>query len=829
MTSERIVSLSEYHRLPQEALPADFYKRQFELVCNNATLALFIMDERQHCIYMNPAAEILTGYTLPETQGRPLHDVIHHTRPDGRPYPLSECPIDRAFPQNNQEKGEDVFIHKSGYFYPVAYTASPIREGDRVIGTVIEVRDITQEKAAAQREQTLRLEAEAAQQRVETILSSIHDGFYVLDRDWQFTYVNDRYCDMVGMSRSQLLGQNIWQLFPEAVETEAYHRFQQAMTAQTPVQFDYFYTPWQCWHDHRIYPSPSGLTVFLADITERKRVEAELRQKNAILDVINESTPTPIFVKDRQGRIIFANPATLQVLGKSAAEVIGYRDCDFYPNPDDAARVMENDQRIMTSGQMEVVEESPDGVRTFLGMKVPYRNEAGEVIGLIGISNDITERVQFERDREQLLQREQAAREAAEQANRLKDEFLAVLSHELRSPLNPILGWAKLLQTGGLDAAKTRQALATIERNAKLQAELIEDLLDVSRILRGKFSLSVSSVNLVTTIQAALETVRLAAEAKSITLDAQLDATVASISGDATRLQQVVWNLLSNAVKFTPSGGRVQVRLEQIGQGEAGRCASSDWNGGNRNGDKTAAASATTVREPCHPALCRSYVQIVVTDTGKGITPDFLPHVFDYFRQSDSATTRQFGGLGLGLAIVRHLVELHGGTVSAASSGEGQGATFTVKLPLLVQNSSSETLIQPALPASDVPLTGWHILVVDDDPDSREFVAFVLQQAGAEVTTAASAREGLLSLQQCQPDLLLSDIGMPEMDGYQLMQQVRSLPREQGGHIPALALTAYAGELNQQQALQAGFQHHLAKPIDPTQLVEVVAELLRQS
>lgn len=823
MTSERIVSLSEYHRLPQEALPADFYKRQFELVCNNATLALFIMDERQHCVYMNPAAEILTGYSLPETQSRPLHDVIHHTRPDGRPYPLSECPIDRAFPQNNQEKGEDVFIHKSGYFYPVAYTASPIREGDQVIGTVIEVRDITQEKAAAQREQALRLEAEAAQQRVETILSSIHDGFYVLDRDWQFTYVNDRYCDMVGMARSQLLGQNIWQLFPEAVETEAYQRFQQAMTAQTPVQFDYFYTPWQCWHDHRIYPSPSGLTVFLADITERKRVEAELRQKNAILDAINESTPTPIFVKDRQGRIIFANPATLQVLGKSAAEVIGYRDCDFYPNPDDAARVMENDQRIMTSGQMEVVEESPDGVRTFLGMKVPYRNEAGEVIGLIGISNDITERVEFERDREQLLQREQAAREAAEQANRLKDEFLAVLSHELRSPLNPILGWAKLLQTGGLDAAKTQQALATIERNAKLQAELIEDLLDVSRILRGKLSLSVSSVNLVTTIQAALETMRLAAEAKSITLDAQLDATVASISGDATRLQQVVWNLLSNAVKFTPPGGRVQIRLEQIGQGE-------EWIGGSRDRDRdeTAAASTTTVCEPRHPALCRSYAQIVVTDTGKGITPDFLPHVFDYFRQSDSATTRQFGGLGLGLAIVRHLVELHGGTVSAASSGEGQGATFTVKLPLLVQNRSSEILIQTSSPPSDLLLTGWHILVVDDDPDSREFITFVLEQAEAQVTAAASAREGLLLLQQCQPDLLLSDIGMPEMDGYQLMQQVRSLPREQRGHIPALALTAYAGELNQQQALQAGFQQHLAKPIEPNQLVEVIAELLSQ-
>jgi PAS domain S-box-containing protein len=520
------------------------------------------------------------------------------------------------------------------------------------------------------------------------------------------------------------------------------------------------------------------------DITALKQLEADLRQKNAILNVINESTPTPIFVKDRQGKIIFANPATLEVLGKSATEVIGYRDCDLYPSPEDAARVMENDRRIMESEQMEVVEESPDGIRTFLGMKVPYRNEAGEVIGLIGISNDITDRVQIERDRERLLQREQAAREAAENANRLKDEFLAMLSHELRSPLNPILGWSKLLQSRKFDQARTAEALATIERNAKLQSELIEDLLDVSRILQGKLRLNPCPVSLVTTIQAGLETVRLAAEAKSIQIETDLDTKVGLVSGDAARLQQVVWNLLSNAVKFTPNGGKVEVRLE----------------------------------------CTKDHAQITVCDTGKGIDPNFLPHVFEYFRQEDGATTRKFGGLGLGLAIVHHLIELHGGTVQADSLGEGMGATFTVRLPLLPIQSPVNLDCQVSELLLD--LNGVQVLVIDDEIDSREFVAFVLEQAGARVRTAASAGEGLAALMQFKPDVLLSDIGMPDMDGYMLIRQIRTFLPEQGGETLAIALTAYAGDFNQQQAVQAGFQCHLAKPIEPNRLVEAVATLI---
>jgi PAS domain S-box-containing protein len=432
------------------------------------------------------------------------------------------------------------------------------------------------------------------------------------------------------------------------------------------------------------------------------------------------------------------------------------------------------------------------GYRYFLARATPICDEQGQILKWYGTSTDITELKQLEAQRDRSLAQEQRAREAAEQANRIKDEFLAVLSHELRSPLNPILGWTRMLQTGRLDALKTKQALDTIERNAKLQTELIADLLDVSRILQGKLSLTIHPVNLASTIEAAIETVALAAEAKAIQVQTALEA-VGKVSGDSSRLQQVVWNLVSNAVKFTPEGGRVEVGLTRVDN-----CA-----------------------------------QITVTDNGKGITSEFLPHVFDYFRQEDGAITRRFGGLGLGLAIVRHLTELHGGTISATSDGEGQGATFTVKLPLLKHSVENETQKSQRTSAigSEVPLSGIWAIVVDDEPDMREIISFVMEKAGAQVTTVSKGSEVLALLTQAdlgdkQPDLLLSDVGMPEMDGYMLLRQIRALPSEQGGQILAIALTAYAGDFNQQQAMQAGFQWHIAKPVDPDQLIQAIVNLL---
>ncbi|WP_414513355.1 AAA family ATPase [Nostoc sp. PCC 9305] len=391
--------------------------------------------------------------------------------------------------------------------------------------------------------------------------------------------------------------------------------------------------------------------------------------------------------------------------------------------------------------------------------------------------------------RAHLYEAERTARSAAESANRIKDEFLAVLSHELRTPLNPILGWTKLMRTRKLDRATSDRALETIERNAKLQTQLIEDLLDVSRILQGKLNLNFGRINLVSVIEAAIETVRLSAEAKSIQIQTILQSGVGEVLGDANRLQQVIWNILSNAIKFTPIGGQVKIKLEQVG----------------------------------------SQAQVCVTDTGKGIASEFLPYVFDYFRQADGATTRKFGGLGLGLAIVRHLVELHGGTVQAESLGEGQGATFTVRLPCLQDENKKIKDAKdnsPLVAAQSSPLSGLEILVVDDDADMRDFLPFMLEQYGATVTAVASAIEALTALSQSQPNLIISDIGMPEMDGYMLMRQIRSLEPEQGGTIPAIALTAYAGEIDRQQAIAVGFQQHISKPVDPEELVRAIASLV---
>ncbi|WP_234710944.1 PAS domain S-box protein [Nostoc punctiforme] len=431
----------------------------------------------------------------------------------------------------------------------------------------------------------------------------------------------------------------------------------------------------------------------------------------------------------------------------------------------------------------------------------------GKVIGALGLSF-INEQIFHEEDRgfmltlgqqcaqaiarAQLYEAEKTARAQAETANRIKDEFLAVLSHELRTPLNPILGWAKLLRTRNFDEATKIRALETIERNAKLQTQLIGDLLDVSRILQGKVRLNLYAVDLKIAIAGALETVRLAAEAKSIQIQTVLSNDIGKVLGDSDRLQQVMWNLLSNAVKFTPTEGRVEVRLEQVGLD----------------------------------------AQIQVIDTGKGIIPEFLPYVFDYFRQADAKTTRVFGGLGLGLAIVRHLVELHGGTVQAESLGEGQGATFTVRLPLLKNSElrvSSDEASQLELSTDDTLLAGVQILLVDDQADVREFFSFALEQYGATVTAVESAAEALEILMQSKPDILLSDIGMPLMDGYMLLREVRKLPPEQGGQIPAIALTAYAGEINYNQAMAAGFQKHLPKPVDPSELATAIDNIIRNS
>jgi PAS domain S-box-containing protein len=410
------------------------------------------------------------------------------------------------------------------------------------------------------------------------------------------------------------------------------------------------------------------------------------------------------------------------------------------------------------------------------------------------------ERARAEEERDRLLQSEQTAREEAERANRLKDEFLATISHELRTPLNAILGWSQILLSNNFSEPETiKRATETIERNARAQSQLIEDLLDISRIITGKLRLDVRPVDLPGVIMAAVDAARPAAEAKNIRLQTLLDPEAAAISGDPDRLQQVIWNLLSNAIKFTPKEGQVRVRLERVD----------------------------------------SHIEIVVTDTGVGIAPEFLPFVFERFRQSDGSTTRRHGGLGLGLAIVRQLVELHGGTVSVTSAGEGKGSTFTVALPLLAVLREPVSGVESARgatrngssTAAELPqhcppeLSGLRILLVDDEADSRDLLNFVLESCGALVSTAGSAAEALDIMERESFDVVVSDIGMPEEDGYSLIRRIRSLPAERGGSVAAIALTAYARAEDRVQALRSGFQLHIAKPVESTELLAAVANL----
>ncbi|HEX8177188.1 MAG TPA: ATP-binding protein [Pyrinomonadaceae bacterium] len=408
------------------------------------------------------------------------------------------------------------------------------------------------------------------------------------------------------------------------------------------------------------------------------------------------------------------------------------------------------------------------------------------------LSRYINELKHSEEEREKILLREQSARSEAEAANRIKDEFLATLSHELRTPLTAIIGWSGLLRSGDLEGEMKEQALETMERNARVQAQLIDDLLDVSRIVSGKLLLDIKEVQLEKVVESAVDVVRPAAKAKGICITYDREAEKGLVSGDAARLQQIAWNLLSNAIKFTPGGGHVSVSLERAA----------------------------------------SHIKLSVSDTGKGIEPEFLPHVFDRFRQADSTTTRTHGGLGLGLAIVRHLVELHGGTVDVESKGDGQGSTFSATFPLLAASTAAPKA-DPAHQARterasfnpQLKLEGLRVLVVDDEPDTRKVISAVIKKSGAEVRTCASAHEALETLVDWKPDVLMSDIGMPGEDGYSLIRKVRSLSAEKGGHIPAAAFTAYAREEDRERVLAAGFQMHVAKPVGSRELITTIAHL----
>lgn len=632
-----------------------------------------------------------------------------------------------------------------------------------------------------------------ARRRIESILESMTDGFISLDHEWCYVYANQQAEVLLQKSRFELLGHLIWEVFPDLVGSLFEVGLRQAVEQQITVELDEFYPPLNIWFELRIYPTADGLSVYFHNINERKQAEAALRESEAKFRTIADTMPQIVWSTTTDGYHDYFNQRWYDYTGMPYTNDQDWNWKD-YLHPDDYDHAVEVWQHSLKTGEPYEVEyrfrRAEDGVyRWFIGRALPIRDDQGKIIRWFGTCTDIDDQKRLLEQQEQLLKRERAARAESERVNRMKDEFLATLSHELRTPLNAILGWSQLLRKGGLKPEMVEQGMNTIDRNVRMQAQLIEDLLDMSRIISGKIRLDVQRVDLVSVIEAALETVRLAAQAKEIRLQKMLDPLAGIVSGDPARLQQIIWNLLSNAIKFTPKAGRVLVTLERV----------------------------------------RSHVEISVIDTGQGIELEFLPYVFERFRQADGSITRSHGGLGLGLSIVRSLTELHGGTVRAESAGAGNGATFVVALPLVAEaeeltlETGDNTSTDPDTPN----LSGVNVLVVDDELDTRELIKVILEQAQAQVITADSTLQALELLESSKPDVLVSDIGMPEEDGYQFIRKVRLLPQAQGGKIPALALTAYARQEERKLALLSGYQMHLTKPVEPSKLIVSVSSLAR--
>jgi PAS domain S-box-containing protein len=529
-------------------------------------------------------------------------------------------------------------------------------------------------------------------------------------------------------------------------------------------------------------------------VIDRLQRDLEARKASSVVEArlseIVESSDDAIVSKTLDGIITSWNAGARALFGYTAEEAVGQSILLIVPpeRHGEEADILSRLRRGEKINHFETQRLTKDGRRVEISLSVsPIRDSTGTIVGASKIARDITEKKRIEREREHLLDAERNARAEAQRVNQLKDEFLATLSHELRTPLNAIMGWAQLMGMGSMNDDEMKEAGRAIERNARAQKQLIDDLLDMSRIISGKLRLDVQRIEPVTVVEAAIEIIRPSAAVKEIRIEKILDPLAGPVSGDPARLQQVVWNLLSNAVKYTSKGGKIQVRLERV----------------------------------------NSHIELSVSDTGQGIDPDFLPHLFERFRQADASTTRQHGGLGIGLAIVKEIVELHGGTVRAKSAGEGKGATFVVTLPLLILQSESNRF--PPRAWSDAPaemrltdLSGLKILFVDDEPDARGLVKRLLEECGARVTLAESALQGLDAATACEPDVIISDIGMPEVDGYEFLRKLR-MKNDPSAKTPAIALTAFARSEDRTRALRAGYINHVAKPIEPCELLATIA------
>jgi PAS domain S-box-containing protein len=805
------IVVQEITQRKQQAAELAERERQLTTILANTPDVICRYSKDFRYLYISPAAERITGI--------PTHQFIGKTNAElGMPETYTqtwENLITQVLTTAHQQTLEFNFSFSSKIWYFYSIFIPEFAPDGSVESVLVVSRDVTErrqaEESLAKSQDWLQLSQQAGHigafvwdmitgdiiwtQQLEILYGLTPDGFDGTYESWR-QYVHPE--DLVQIEQS---------LQEKRDRSEEWQRDFRIFHGQTG-EIRWIAAKSRFFYDD--FGQPIRMIGVNLDISDRKHTEEALRESELNYRMLADTMPQLFWTTLPDGYHEYYNQRWYDYTGLTLEETKG-TGWNHVLHPDDQQRSWEVWSESLRTGKDYEIEyrfRRYDGeYRWFLGRAFPLRDCNGQIIRWFGSCTDIHDQKIALEERDRAVERERKARSQAEAANRIKDEFLAVLSHELRSPLNPILGWAKLLLNRKFDENTTRKALQTIERNAQLQTRLIEDLLDISRILRGKLSLNITPVNLVTIAEAAIETVRLAAEAKGINVQlivASIPYTEFQIAGDAARLQQIVWNLLTNAVKFTPNGGRVEVKLDYV---------LSNLN--DELGDSTTQNS-------------QRFVQIQVSDTGKGIAPEFVPHVFDYFRQADSSTTRKFGGLGLGLAIVRHLAELHGGTVKADSQGEGKGATFIVTLPLPASgfiNVSLDNNINDN--DSDLPLLGIKALIVDDEADMRELLVVTLEQYGAQVTATASASEVLEQLPQGY-QILISDIGMPNVDGYTLMKQIRALPNEQGRSILAIALTAYAGEADQQAAIAAGFNWHLAKPVEPAKLLATIVNLLEK-
>ncbi|HZI07442.1 MAG TPA: PAS domain S-box protein [Archangium sp.] len=642
-------------------------------------------------------------------------------------------------------------------------------------------------------------------QLVQLLANHAVDAFYMMNAEGCVTYANPAAEQMFGWRRQEMLGRVLHELIhhhhpdgtPFPMDTCP---LAQVMSEGRPVRDhedvfihrDGAFIPVYCSNapivaEGRIV----GAALVVRDISARKRAEQSQTEQVRQFQLLTDTLPHLAWISRPDGTCEYTNRPWYEYTGLSREESLGY-GWTRAMHPEDLPRILEHWQRARETGVGHEIElrlrRASDGAwRWFLARAQPARAADGSVLQWIGSCTDIDDQRRAGQERLELLRRVQAAHAAAEEANRLKDDFLATVSHELRTPLTAMLGWLQLLRTGRLSEEKRARALETVERNARTQAQVIEDLLDISRIITGKLRLEPGPLDLKDVVEAALESTRPLADTKGVMLELGKDTESLSMWGDAGRLQQVVWNLLSNAIKFTPRGGRVTVQLRPL----------------------------------------EGSVELRVTDTGMGISPAFLPHIFERFRQQDSSSRRAHGGLGLGLAIVHHLVELHGGHVSAHSPGEGLGASFVLHLPRKPRPAPPAPLLAPVdagatMPPASSQLTGLRLLLVEDQEDTREMIRLMLESHGAQLRAVASAAEAFHCLREWRSDLLVSDIGLPGESGYELLQRIRALPAEEGGRTPAIALTAYARAEDRERALRAGFDMHVPKPIEEAELLAVL-------